>query len=390
MLNLPSDGNPPPLPLTSPTTLTSDISLSDPPVRTFFSTLLHINVIQSSQEFTDNPIKPFLCDFLQQLKNVNNKNTILLIDPNSSLGCIALDSNIPSDEKLTKYVDGISHPTNKNATNDNNSMLIRFHICINMTLPLWQMKWNTAFYAWLKSNRIFLCTHGFTTLYDVQSAGFFGNLSPTMHHRDTMKMIIDKAANAKGLNLEICLMPRNIPYEKKEEKLAATAVEVLVDRASVHIVHEMMIELFQTKHNVLPTDIYFVPSPTHGIMTHKLFYNHLCLHHKYTANLRSFGITNVHDLLAELNLPQMNGTIKKTTFEQALLDLTQLDMQTHLFKSIEPMKDTKKDRKYLLITTADLLNDAQYLLTRLWNTWLTPHPTTLLVSPKQMDHQSPE
>ena len=62
-----------------------------------------------------------------------------------------------------------------------------------------------------------------------------------------MKTIIDKAATAKGLNLEICLIPCNIPYGKKEEKLSVTAVEVLVDRASVHTVQEMMIELFQTK-----------------------------------------------------------------------------------------------------------------------------------------------
>ena len=170
----PPNGNPPPIPLTSPITLTSDLSLSDPPVHTFFSTLLCIDDIRSSQEFTDYPIKLFLCDFLQHLKNVNNKNTILPIDLNSSLGCIAMDSNIPSSEKLTKYVDGISHPTNKNATNDNSNTIF-FHIRINKTLPLWQLKRNTAFYAWLKSNRIFLCTHGFTTSYDVQPAGFFGN-----------------------------------------------------------------------------------------------------------------------------------------------------------------------------------------------------------------------
>ena len=241
----PPDGSPLLTPPTSPITLTSNVFLSDPPVCTFFSTLLCINIIRSSQEFTDYPIKLFLCNFLQQLKKVNNKSTILLININSSLGCIAMDSDIPSGEKLTKYVDGISHPTSKNATNDNNNM-IHFHIHINTTLPLWQMKWNTAFYSWLKSNHVFLCTHGFTTSYDIQSAGFFGNLSPTMHHHNTMKMIIDKAASIKGLNLEICLVPWNIPYGKKEDKMAVTAVEILVNRASVHTIHEMMIEIFQT------------------------------------------------------------------------------------------------------------------------------------------------
>ena len=62
-------------------------------------------------------------------------------------------------------------------------------------------------------------------------------------------------------------------------------VEVQVDHASVNIVRELMIELFQTKPNTIPADIFFVPSPTNGIMTHELFDNHLRLHHQYTANL---------------------------------------------------------------------------------------------------------
>ena len=140
-------------------------------------------------------------------------------------------------------------------------------------------------------------------------------------------------------------------------------MEVLVDCASVHIVHELMIKLFQTKPAAILADVYyFVPSPTHGVMTHELFYNHLCLHHQYTANLQSFGITNIHDLQAELTLPQADGTTKTTTFERALLKSIKLDTQTCLFKSIEPMKDTEKYGKYLLIMMVELLEDAQTCL----------------------------
>ena len=99
----PPNGKPPPIPPNSPITFMHDTLLSKSPVRTFFSTLLCIDVICTSQEFTDYPIKPFLRDFLQQLKNINNKNTILPIDTNSPLGCIAMDSNIPSGETLTKH-----------------------------------------------------------------------------------------------------------------------------------------------------------------------------------------------------------------------------------------------------------------------------------------------
>ena len=99
-----------------------------------------------------------------------------------------------------------------------------------------------------------------------------------------MKPIIDDTAKDKGLNLEIRLVPRNIPCGQKEEKLATNGMEVLIACASVHIVCELMIELFQMKPKAIPADVYFVPSPTHGVMTHDMFYNHLCLHCQYTAN----------------------------------------------------------------------------------------------------------
>ena len=83
-------------------------------------------------------------------------------------------------------------------------------------------------------------------------------MSPTMHRHDTMMDIINATACKKGLNLEIRLVPRNIPYGQSEEKCMTNAVEVLVDRASVNIVCEMMIEIFQQKTDDIPTDIYFI------------------------------------------------------------------------------------------------------------------------------------
>ena len=166
-----------------------------------------------------------------------------------------------------------------------------------------------------------------------------------MHYYNTMKAIINAAATEKGLNLEIYLAPRNILYDQKEEKLATdTFLEVLVNCESINIVHELMIKLFQTKPAVIPANVYFVPLPTHGVMTHELFYNHLHLHHQYIANLHSFSINNIHDLKAKLTLPQADGTTKTTTFKKALLNSVKQNTQTCLFKSesIEPTKDMEK------------------------------------------------
>ena len=135
----PPDGMPPSPSPTAQMFSTATNLNSDTPVRTLYDTLLRVDVNCSSKEITDYPIKPFLRDFLQILKNVNNKNTIIPIDPNSKLGSIAMESDIPSGDKLSNYVAGISTPTNKSTNNDNNNT-IRFHIRINATLPLWQLK----------------------------------------------------------------------------------------------------------------------------------------------------------------------------------------------------------------------------------------------------------
>ena len=104
-----------------------------------------------------------------------------------------------------------------------------------------------------------------------------------MHCHNTMKAIIKKEMTNKGLNIEIRLVPCNIPYGQNENKQTTTAEEILVNCASIHIVHELLIELFQTKPDILPTETYFVPLPAHGGMTHEVYYNHLQIHHQYTA-----------------------------------------------------------------------------------------------------------
>ena len=189
----PPDGHPPIPSPTNQSAFTHGVITLDDHVNTLYDTLLHVEVHRSFKEITDYPLKPFLYDFLQDLKKVNQQNTILLIDPKSLLGAITMEGDIPMGEKLSKYVDGVSVPNNKHVNNDN-SNTIRFHICISTTLPLWQLKCNTFLYEWLTKSKIFLHTHGFTMTYDILSAGFLSNLSPTMHHCNMMKMLIDDAA----------------------------------------------------------------------------------------------------------------------------------------------------------------------------------------------------
>jgi hypothetical protein len=184
-------------------------------------------------------------------------------------------------------------------------------------------------------------------------------MSPTMHWRDTINKIIQDEATTKALGIEIRLVPRTIPYGQGDNKTAAMTVEILTDRTKVNMVREFLIELFDTKRDAIPSSIFFVPSPAQGTMTYDLYYDLLRVHHVYTANLRSFAITNVRDLNATLTIPTDDqGNTKQLSFIDGLL-MAEHEDGNKLFVSIEPTNRTEKDGRYLVITTKEYLADAQ-------------------------------
>jgi hypothetical protein len=344
---------PPPKPAFNPPNSLIDATEGD---TTFYKVLLRIDAVRPSSDSSPYPIKAFLRELLQNLQKLDTNNNILPIDETSDVNPLTKDSEIPTGDDLKKYVTGITNPDDKPSKNDTTT--IRFYVRINATKPLWQMKRNTTFYAWLQTQRVFLRTHGFTTTYDIASAGFLGKMSPSMHWRDTItKIIQDEAAN-KNLDTEIKLVPRNIPYGKGGDKTATTAVEIQTDKTKVGIVREFMIELFETRRDAIPQPIFFVPTPAQGTMTYNLYYDLLRLHHTYTHDLRSFAITNVRDLNASLTIPiDDKGNTKQLSFIDGLL-MAEKDGH-RLFVSIEPTNRTEKDGRYLVLTTKDRLADAQ-------------------------------
>ena len=111
-VSLPPDGNTLMIVSTTPPTFPNGTINPGNDVRTLFDTLIHVDIHCSSNDLMDYPIKPFIHDSLQVLKAVNNKNTILPINPNSSLGSITMESDILSGDMLSTYIDGISIPSN--------------------------------------------------------------------------------------------------------------------------------------------------------------------------------------------------------------------------------------------------------------------------------------
>jgi hypothetical protein len=121
-----------------------------------------------------------------------------------------------------------------------------------------------------------------------------------------------------------------------------------------------MIEIFNTRKASLPTNIYFVPSPANGTMSHELYYQHLRLHHQHIVNLRSFPITNVGNLQAEMTITNPDGSERTTTFESELLNSVKPGTTNErLFYSIEPTKFSDTEGRYLLITHKDNIPDAE-------------------------------
>jgi hypothetical protein len=95
-------------------------------------------------------------------------------------------------------------------------------------------------------------------------------------------------------------------------------------------------------------------------MDHDTYYQHLRLHHTHVANLRSFAITNVSDIKAEITIYDQDGTNPRVmSFEQALLSKSYGDTNEPLFYSIEPTQASTTEGRYLLVTNKNAIKEAE-------------------------------
>jgi hypothetical protein len=95
-------------------------------------------------------------------------------------------------------------------------------------------------------------------------------------------------------------------------------------------------------------------------MDHDTYYQHLRLHHTHVANLRSFAITNICDIKAEITIYDPDGTNPRVmSFEQALLSKSYGDMNKPLFYSIGPTQASTTEGCYLLVTNKNAIREAK-------------------------------
>lgn len=235
------------------------------------TTVLHqkvrIDINRSANDTTSFPVKALIKDLLRELQKASPSTMILPIDDTAPDGALSMESDIPTNgEDLNKYFGGFQDaPGNSNK----DIKVIRVFLRISSPMSIRDFKRNNSFFGWLKSNHFFMRAHGFSTSYDVVSAGFISRMSPTLHRRDTLNTIIQEIAQVQHPDIEIRLTPSRIPSGKGNDKRYTMAVEVQVDRKHLQTVRELMIEIFETKQDVLPNGIFFVPTPTNGISAFK-------------------------------------------------------------------------------------------------------------------------
>jgi hypothetical protein len=290
---------------------------------------------------------------------VHPNSTIVPIDAKDTSGIISLENEVPSGDALNKYVSGFQDsPSN----NNKNVRSIHFFLRIITPSTLSTLKNNIGFFGWLKRNRYFIRTYGFSSTFTAVSAGFVCKMSPTIHRRDTLNALIQAAVKAKAPDLEIRLTPNTINYGKGNEKTSTTLLEVQVDRNHLEKTREMMIEIFESEKQ-LPPELYFVPTPTNGTMPYDLYYQHIRIHHQHVHDLRSFPITNVGNLKATITVDNPDGSQRDTTFEEAILtSVSPGTPDQKLFYSIEPTTASDSEGRYLLVTHKSTLDAAiQYI-----------------------------
>ena len=319
---------------------------------------IRIDINRPANDHSDFPMRALIRDMLQELQKADPTTMILPMDESSTDGALTMESDIPTGRGVTKYFGGFQDAPGKA---NKSTKVIRVFVRISSHQSLRDLKRHTGVYGWLKQNNFFMRVHGFSTSYDVVSAGFISKMSPTLHRRDTVNAIIQTFVKTSAHNIELRLVPNRIPNGKADDKRYTTAVEIQVDRQHLQKTRELMIELFETNTSELPNEVYFVPSPTNGTMPYELYYQHLRMHHEHVANLRSFAITNVGDLQAAMTFTNPDDTTdtRTTTFEAELMNQTKAGTTEKLIYSIEPTQSSETEGRYLLVTHKDTIAEAE-------------------------------
>jgi hypothetical protein len=308
-------------------------------------------------------LKALLVTLLVKHQKVDNTFHFLPTNDNSTTSAITKANDIPNDEANIKT--DVKEMKEIDNRNNNKRYMVLFFVKVASTMTLGMMKKDHGLFMWLRNNNVWIKLFNFTTTYDVVNAGFISNMNANLHHRDRVNETVQKAMKQCYPCLEIQLVPTTIKYGLNDKDRHTThVVSCQVDRKTLQESREALVHVFNLSKDILPKEVFFVPSPVNGAITHELYYNLVRSHHENMANIRSFAISGIGKLDAKM-LTQANNSpnsLIETTFADIILNAKNAENNETIFSSIKITSASQTKGRYLLLTNKNNLHAAEHMI----------------------------
>ena len=147
--------------------------------------------------------------------------------------------------------------------------------------------------------------------------------------------------------IEVKLVPTAFRHGPKDKKITTQVVSIQADRKQLNAAREALVSVFQISSDKMPTDVFFVPAPTNGMMSYEMYYDLVNEHAESTSNIRSFALNGIGDLQAKMNIQSTMepDSCTKKSIEEIIMGAIDAGTETKLFSSIEPTSKSQYGRQ---------------------------------------------
>jgi hypothetical protein len=307
-------------------------------------------------------LKSLLIALLVQYQRVDPTFHLLPTEEGSTKGAIAKAQDIPNTEKGMKAYVKEMHEIDRQYSSSYYTIVFFLKVASSKTLGM--MKKDKRLFDWLKEHKLFIRSFQFTTTYDVANAGFISNMHGGIHNRDKMNEIIQEAMKRMFPTIEVKLVPTALRYGNDSNRRTTQVVSIQSDRKQLNESREALIQVFHHHAEQLPHDVFFVPSPTNGMMSTDMYYDLVRAHDVSMSNIRSFAITGIANLQAKLTIQSTTNpeSTNQETIENVIMGAKLNGTDTNLFTSIEPTSRSQSEGRYLLLTNKHHIGQAEFAI----------------------------
>ena len=117
----------------------------------------------------------------------------------------------------------------------------------------------------------------------------------SLHNCDKINDSIQTAMKTKFPVIEVKMVPTTFKHGLTAKKRVTHVVSFKADWKQLNEAREALVTIFQhSAANLLPNEIFFVPSPTNGMISQEMYYDfaHAHDHESMSSIIRSFAILN--------------------------------------------------------------------------------------------------